>query len=131
MMHVGKQSAATAVMTLSVLAACAPNESDVPQPKATSGETVPSPESPTLRAAHEAVSDPENTFVDELGLKANISIDHPFLVHPGSADFPTGPAIGERLPEFTLPNQHGEMVDFQEHHEGRKAVLVFYRSAVW
>ena len=125
-MHLIEQrTTATAVIALSVVLACAPQE------PGSSEETNPAPESAPLRAAHETVSDPSNTFVDEPGLKAGVAIDHPGVVHPGSADFPTGPAIGERLPDFTLPNQHGEAIDFQQHHAGQKAVLVFYRSAVW
>lgn len=105
--------------------ACAQQEIGSPE------ETDPSQEATALRAAHEAVTDPSNTFVDEFGLEAGVSIDHPGVVHPDSADFPTGPTVGERLPDFTLPNQHGEAINFRRHHEGQRAVLVFYRSAVW
>ena len=57
--------------------------------------------------------------------------DHPARRIPASSDFPTGPAIGERLPDFTLPNQRGERVDFHADRAGRKAAVVFQRSAVW
>ena len=50
---------------------------------------------------------------------------------PDTADFPTGPAIGERLPDFTLPNQRGEVIDFHADRGGHKAAVVFQRSAVW
>ncbi len=56
---------------------------------------------------------------------------HPAQRIPASADFPTGPAIGERLPDFVLPNQRGETVDFHADRAGRKAAVVFQRSAVW
>jgi hypothetical protein len=56
---------------------------------------------------------------------------HPARRIPETADFPTGPAIGERLPDFTLPNQRGESVDFHADRAGRKAAVVFQRSAVW
>ena len=125
MQLIEQRATATAVIALSALLACAQQEPG-------SSETInPSQEATPLRAAHEAVSDPSNTFVDELGLEAGVSIDHPGVVHPGSADFPTGPAVGERLPDFTLLNQHGQTIDFQQDHEGKKAVLIFYRSAVW
>ena len=54
------------------------------------------------------------------------------LGHPARAglptDHPTGPAIGERLPDFSLPDSSGKRVDYEI---GRKSVVVFYRSAVW
>jgi hypothetical protein len=56
---------------------------------------------------------------------------HPAQRVPETADFPTGPAIGERLPDFALPNQRGETVDFHADRAGRKAAVVFQRSAVW
>jgi hypothetical protein len=56
---------------------------------------------------------------------------HPAQRIPAAADFPTGPAIGERLPDFTLPNQRGEAVDFHADRGGHKAAVVFQRSAVW
>ena len=56
---------------------------------------------------------------------------HPAQRIPASAEFPTGPAIGERLPDFVLPNQRGETVDFHVDRAGRKAAVVFQRSAVW
>jgi hypothetical protein len=45
--------------------------------------------------------------------------------------FPTGPAIGERVPGFRLPNQRGVEIDFDVDRAGRKAVVLFQRSAVW
>jgi hypothetical protein len=56
---------------------------------------------------------------------------HPAQRVPAAADFPTGPALGERLPDFRLPNQRGEWVDFHADRAGRKAAVVFQRSAVW
>ena len=40
-------------------------------------------------------------------------------------------AIGDRLPDFSLPDAFGRVVNFHEHRGGSKAALVFYRSAVW
>ncbi len=57
------------------------------------------------------------------------------LGHPGRASlpdgYPTGPEIGERLPDFALPDASGSEIDFHENRAGRKSVVVFYRSAVW
>jgi hypothetical protein len=89
-------------------------------------------EQPKVRGAHTEVKNPEKTFTDEIGLTVPAApIDHPGRVYPASDDFPTGPAVGERLPDFTLSNQHGEPIDFHRDREGRKAVVVFFRSAVW
>lgn len=57
------------------------------------------------------------------------------LGHPGRAGLPdghpTGPEIGEKLPDFVLPDKDGNPVDFHKSRGDRKAVVVFYRSAVW
>ena len=57
------------------------------------------------------------------------------LGHPARAGLPaghsTGPEIGETLPDFTLPDQYGEPVHFHADRGDRRAVVVFYRSAVW
>ena len=81
------------------------------------------------KASHEFL-DP-NSRTDELGIFVPVPISHPGRRFPATMEFPTGPEVGERLPDFTLPNQHGEPVDIHEDRAGRKAVVVFYRSAVW
>ena len=48
---------------------------------------------------------------------------------PESDDFPTGPAVGEPLPDFTLPDQHGRRVNFTEARGGKRALVIFHRSA--
>ena len=57
------------------------------------------------------------------------------LGHPGRMGLPdghaTGPEIGEPLPDFELPDQRGRPVRFHRDRDGAKAVVVFYRSAVW
>ncbi len=57
------------------------------------------------------------------------------LGHPGRAGLPdghsTGPEVGERLPDFGLPDANGELVDLDKGRGFAKAVVVFYRSAVW
>lgn len=50
---------------------------------------------------------------------------------PQSDDFPSGPAVGERLPGFVLPDQHGRMVDYEAARDGRRALVAFVRSARW
>lgn len=67
---------------------------------------------------------------DELGFDAPAP-----LGHPGRAGLPKGhvpgPAVGELLPNFELPDAHGRHVRLHEDRGGAKAVVVFYRSAVW
>jgi len=67
---------------------------------------------------------------DETGFDAPAPLGHPGRVGlPEGAS--TGPEPGERLPDFELPDADGHPVAFHEHRAGRRAALVFYRSAVW
>ncbi len=67
---------------------------------------------------------------DKLGFDAPAPLEH-----PGRLGLPeghsTGPGIGERLPDFELPDQHGRRILFHEDRAQDRAVLVFFRSAVW
>lgn len=67
---------------------------------------------------------------DELGFDAPAP-----LGHPGRLGLPaghgTGPEVGERLPDFELPDQHGGRIRFHEDRGQANAVVVFFRSAVW
>lgn len=53
------------------------------------------------------------------------------------AEFPSidfseiGPAVGERFPDVVLSDQHGRTVDLQATRAGRRALVLFYRSARW
>ena len=86
----------------------------------------------SVRGADEAVGDPGKTFTDDLDLTVpEVPIDHPARVYPATDDFPTGPALGERFPDFALSNQRGALIDFHRDRAGRKAVVAFIRSAVW
>jgi len=86
----------------------------------------------TVRGAHEDVANASETYVDERGLLVDgLGIDFPARLYPAADGFPTGPELGERLPEFTLPNQDGEPIDFHADRGDQQAVVVFYRSAVW
>jgi peroxiredoxin len=47
-------------------------------------------------------------------------------------DFETiGPALGVRFPDIRLPDQTGALVDLHASRAGRRALVVFYRSADW
>ena len=50
---------------------------------------------------------------------------------PETGDFPTGPEVGEVLSDFTLLDQHGEPVNLTTARAGRRALVVFHRSARW
>jgi hypothetical protein len=67
---------------------------------------------------------------DSLGFDAPAPLGHPARANmPEGA--PTGPAIGERLPDFRLPDQNGRIVDLHADRGDAKAAVVFFRSAVW
>jgi cytochrome oxidase Cu insertion factor (SCO1/SenC/PrrC family) len=42
-----------------------------------------------------------------------------------------GPQVGERVPDFSLPDQNGQMRTLQSIMGPKGAVLVFIRSADW
>lgn len=42
-----------------------------------------------------------------------------------------GPAVGSRFPDVVLPDQHRTPIDLHAARAGRKAVVVFHRSAAW
>ena len=67
---------------------------------------------------------------DALGFDAPAPVGH-----PARAGLPagqgTGPGVGEKLPDFELPDAFGRKVDFHADRAGRKSVVVFFRSAVW
>jgi len=50
---------------------------------------------------------------------------------PEGDDFPTGPAVGEPLPDLTLPDQHGEPLTFSRARDGKRSLVIFHRSARW
>ena len=50
---------------------------------------------------------------------------------PTREDFPTGPALGEPVPDFILPDQSGSHVRFSETRGGNRALILFHRSASW
>ena len=50
---------------------------------------------------------------------------------PATPPFPTGPAVGETFPDFTLSDQHGHPITFSTARGGRRAMIVVHRSAAW
>ena len=42
-----------------------------------------------------------------------------------------GPTVGERFPDVVLADQHGAQIDLHEYRAGRRALVVFHRSADW
>lgn len=82
-----------------------------------------------VKAAHENLE--PGTMTDDVGVTIGIPASHPARRYPATEDFPTGPEIGERLPEFSLLNQEGRLVNFHADRGDSKSIVVFYRSAVW
>ena len=50
---------------------------------------------------------------------------------PLSDEFPSGPNVGESVPDFTLIDQFGNAVNFTEKRGPNRALILFYRSASW
>ena len=44
---------------------------------------------------------------------------------------PTGPDIGERLPDLPLTDQWGQTVSIDQARGNRRALVVFHRSLQW
>lgn len=84
---------------------------------------------PKVRGLHEVLDPTSQT--DDLGISVPIPISHPARRYPATEDFPTGPAVGDALPDIRLPNQQGEMADVKALAAGQSAVVIFFRSAVW
>ncbi len=70
------------------------------------------------------------TETDELGFDAPAPLGHPgrFGLLPDSS---TGPEVGEILPSFSLPDQWGNLISFSDTSTPGRAIIIFYRSAVW
>jgi len=90
-------------------------------------------ESAGLKASHERLpaAEQSTTQTDEMGVWVPVPVNHPARRFPATDEFPTGPAVGERLPSFVLPDQSGQKIRFPDALAGRKALVVFQRSAVW
>ncbi len=69
-------------------------------------------------------------FTDDFGITGPLPATDGQRIPLGEDD-PTGPEIGTRLPDFTLPSSLGRTVSFHEDRGESKAAVVFYRSAVW
>jgi hypothetical protein len=42
-----------------------------------------------------------------------------------------GPAVGSNFPDFELPDAHGTPISLHAWRAGRRALVLFYRSASW
>lgn len=67
---------------------------------------------------------------DEYGFDAPVELGHPIRSSLPEGHS-TGPNVGERLPDFKLPDAAGQMINFHADRGQSKAVVIFYRSAVW
>ena len=73
---------------------------------------------------------PHSDYVDQFGMVGPRPVTDGQR-QPLGVDEPTGPEVGARLPDFTLPSASGDVISFHEHRGNRKAAVVFFRSAVW
>jgi len=48
-----------------------------------------------------------------------------------AASISTGPEVGAKIPDFSLPDQTGQTRDFASLKGPKGLVLVFFRSADW
>ena len=71
-----------------------------------------------------------NTWLDHLGFEGPLQSGTHARSDP-TGEFPTGPAVGEPLPDIVVPDCRGQMVDVHEARRGGPLVVAFYRSAVW
>ncbi len=69
-------------------------------------------------------------YTDEFGITAPLPTSDGQRRLPPEG-FPTGPEIGELLPDFELPSADGRRVRLHEDRGNSKAAVTFFRSAVW
>jgi hypothetical protein len=69
-------------------------------------------------------------FEDEDGIVAVLPIDHG-LRRIQEEGFSSGPAVGDRLPDFQLQDVDGRVIDLHADRGESRAAVVFFRSAVW
>lgn len=50
---------------------------------------------------------------------------------PLDDDFVTGVAVGEKIPDFAIPDRNGKPWNFDAIKGPKGALLLFYRSADW
>ena len=71
-----------------------------------------------------------DAYTDEFGFTAPLPItDGQRKAAP--VGFPSGPEVGEHLPDFELPTSAGTTLRLHEDRAGSKAAVMFFRSAVW
>ena len=75
-------------------------------------------------------SRPHSDYVDEFGMVGPRPVSDGQR-QPLGVNESTGPDLGTRLPDFTLPSAGGGTVSFHQDRGNDKAAVVFFRSAVW
>ena len=48
-----------------------------------------------------------------------------------AGESPSGPDVGEHLPDIRAASIDRKAVDVHQHRQGKPAVVLFFRSAVW
>jgi hypothetical protein len=72
----------------------------------------------------------EDPFIDEYGFWGPLPVTSTQRMIPRKG-FPPGLEVGQRAPDFVLPDQHGGEVAFNADRDGSRAAVLFFRSAVW
>ncbi len=78
----------------------------------------------------EIMTEDISAYVDEFGFVGPLTA-RARAGHLPAEGFPTGPEVGERLPDFELPAADGRRVRLHADRAGSKAAVTFFRSAVW
>ena len=66
-----------------------------------------------------------------LGLGSAVALVSALAALPLSGAVPTGPSVGQKVPEFRLQDQNGKEKTLASILGPKGALLVFYRSADW
>ncbi len=74
--------------------------------------------------------DRSREYTDEFGITGPLPVTAGVRAIPDEG-FPSGPEVGERLPDIVLQSSTGGRLDVHHDRHGSKACVVFFRSAVW
>jgi hypothetical protein len=77
-----------------------------------------------------AVPGPGQLWLDVDGFAGPVKPGHGPRRDP-KEEFPTGPEVGTRFPNIVARHHDGSIINVHDHRQGRPAVVVFFRSAVW
>ena len=62
---------------------------------------------------------------------ASAGVSEGMTLGRAGSGFSTGLESGQPMPDFTLPDHAGRLVNFRDARAGRRALVHFFRSTVW